>query len=306
MSRPLVSLVTGLLALALALPVAADDVHLTNGKVFTGVVARVEGETVAIHLPNGTLRLPAGRVERIERAATALEEYLARRRALVEGEAGAGDWLALARWARARGLDSGFREAARRAAAADPGLPELAPLMAELGFVREGPGPWLLPDELMARRGYVRHGDSWVTPGERAELLAAEAAAHRARLEARRDQRRDAVLADLAAAVRAQAEADARREARRDPGAAYGVPWAYTVSGYYVPVVVPVPVPIPQPPHQPPPAPPADPAPPAGVHHRNSFTDRVPGSLGNAFIPGRLEPGASPPPGRISARGSRH
>ncbi|HEX2162917.1 MAG TPA: hypothetical protein VHM02_03105, partial [Thermoanaerobaculia bacterium] len=222
------------LAAALALPAAADDVYLTNGNVFEDVVARREGGSVVIQLPGGALRLPASRVERIERRDTAQTEYVARRQALAADDGGnAGDWLALARWAREHGLEQGYREAARRAAALDPDLAGLPALMESLGYVRdEGSGPWLTPDELMARRGYVRHGDSWITAGERAELLRAEAEEARLVRERREERARDRALVHLAAAAQAQAEAErARAEAERRPS--YGVPVAYGVPVWF-------------------------------------------------------------------------
>lgn len=288
-------------AAVLALPAAADDVHLTNGNVFENVVARVEGEQVVVQMRGGALRLPASRVARIERRDSALTEYLERRQEIATDRgAGAPDWLALARWARDRGLESSFREAARKAAMLDPDLEGLPPLMQALGYVRDDAGgPWLLPDELMARRGYVRYGDSWITAGERAELLRAESArADRAR-EASRDASRDRALEQLAAAARAQAEAARAREERERAERAYSVPVVYSVPFWYVPIAVPVPVPD----HVHPPA--AAPQPPLrgrGGTNRGGFESRVPGSLGSAFIPGRLNPEAAPPPGRLDPR----
>lgn len=290
-----------LAAAALALPAAADDVHLTNGNVFENVVARIEGEQVVVQMRGGALRLPASRVARIERRESALTEYLERRQEIAADRgAGAADWLALARWARDRGLESSFREAARKAATLEPDLAGLPPLMQALGYVRdEAGGPWLLPDELMARRGYVRYGDSWITAGERAELLRAESArAERAR-EASRDASRDRALEQLAAAARAQAEAARAREERELAERTYAVPVVYSVPFWFVPIAVPVPVPVPG---EPPVAAPQPPLHGRGGTHRGGFERRVPGSLGSAFIPGRLNPEAAPPPGRLGPR----
>jgi len=283
-------------AAALALPAAADDVHLTNGNVFEDVVARVEGEQVVVQMRGGALRLPASRVARIDRRESASTEYLERRQAIAADRgAGAADWLTLALWARDRGLDGSVREAARKAATLEPDLAGLPPLMQALGYVRDEAGdPWLLPDELMARRGYVRYRDSWITAGERAELLRAEATrAQRAR-EEQRDAIRDRALEHLAAATRAQAEAARAREERERTVA---LPIVYSIPYWIVPIPVPVPVPG---------APPAaDPEPPLrgrGGSNRGGYESRVPGSLGSAFIPGRLNPEAAPPPGRLDPR----
>lgn len=289
-----------LAAAALALPAAADDVHLTNGKVFEDVVARVEGDKVVVQMRGGALRLPASRVARIERRDSALTEYLERRQAVaVDRDAGAADWLALAVWARDRGLDSSFREAARKAATLEPDLPGLPPLMQALGYVRdEAGGPWMLPDELMARRGYVRHGDSWITAGERARSDSARSSSAR---DAQRDASRDRALEQLAAAARAQAEAARAREERElaERTRTVAVPMVYAVPGWYVPIPIPVPVPVPG---EPPAASPEPPLRGRGGSNRGGWESRVPGSLGSAFIPGRLNPEAAPPPGRLDPR----
>lgn len=288
-------------AALLALPAAADDVHLTNGNVLEDVVARFDGGQVVIQMAGGSLRLPASRVERIAVRESVRTEYLSRRQAL--GGAAA-DWLALARWARERGFESGFREAARKAATLDPDLAGLPPLMQALGFVRDAAGgPWVTPDELMARRGYVRHQGSWITAGERAELLRAEAERAEAARQAWRDASRDRALEELAAAARAQAEASRAREERELRGS-YAGPFVYSVPAWYVPIPFPVPVPVPGGP------PAADPPPAAepprhgrgGSNHGGFDEPRVPGSLGSAFIPGKLNPRAAPPPGRLGNR----
>jgi hypothetical protein len=298
--RALVATAIAAGALAAAPPAAADDVHLTNGNVLEDVVARFEGEQVVVQMAGGTMKLPASRVERIEVRESVRTEFLERRRGLAADRgAGAADWLELALWARQRGLESGYREAARKAAALDPDLAGLPPLMEALGYVRDDAGgPWLTPEALMARRGYVRHGDSWITAGERAELLRAEAERHARAREAWERDRRDRTLEHLAAATRARAEADRARE-ERELGESRGpaLPVVYAVPVWYVPVPVPVPVPG-EPPHAEPPLRRG-----RGGTNRGGFDDsRVPGSLGNAFIPGRLEPAAAPPPGRLDPR----
>ncbi|HUO87350.1 MAG TPA: hypothetical protein VM617_08150 [Thermoanaerobaculia bacterium] len=285
-----------LAAAGLALSAAADDVHLTNGRVFEDVVARTDGADVVVQFAGGVLRLPASRVARIEHRDSALDEYLARRRVLAEADAGASEWLRLALWARGEGLASGFREAARRAASLEPDLEGLPPLMQALGYVRdEAGGPWLLPDDLMARRGYVRHAGSWITAGERAELLRAEAEGARQASDASRDR----ALELLAAAANIQAEAARVREENRRSAAGFPI---HGTAGWYVPlpIVVPVPIAVPVPDE-----PPSSPVPPArrrGGTHRGGFADRVPGSLDSAFVPGRLNPDAAPPPGRLDSR----
>ena len=243
MARKIPPPLPALLSVALLLPVvvapaAADDVHLTNGETFEGVVATVEGDRVAIRLPHGLIRLPASRVLRVERAVSAFEEFLLR-----SGElAGSGDaaaWLALARWAGERELPSGEREAALRAARLDPGLSGLEPVMRQLGYgFDEETGTWIPLDELMSRRGFVRLGGEWV-PAEVAAESARRAAEERERrAAAAREARLDRMIALLAVAQLQEIEED-----REEPAAAvvpyggavaFGAPVATAHGGVFV------------------------------------------------------------------------
>lgn len=140
----------------------ADDVYLTNGQVFEGVVTRRDGDTVRIRMSHGEMGLPVSWIDRIEKADSALAGYLERRAAL-EPDAGAAEWLELAVWARDRGLAEGAREAGLRAAALDPRLDGLAPILRAAGYTLDAEsGRWLTEAQLMARRGYVRVGEEWL------------------------------------------------------------------------------------------------------------------------------------------------
>lgn len=303
-------------ALALpVLPAGADDVLLTNGRTFEDVVARVEGEKVAIHLPYGAIRIPRSKVVRIDRSTTALEHFLTRRRALAaDPGTTAADWLELARWARAENLATAYREAARRASELDPGATGLAPVMRDLGFLYDDTSDrWLPEDELMRRRGLVHYEGAWVTPAERSQALAATAAAEAARIEARNQARRDAALLQMATALRTEAETEQRRA---DQPRTTGIPVGYT-TGYWVPGhAVPT--------HRG-----------GGVHPRGGRHDGSPrggqraaprpdrgqrtaaprtrssggsnrGSFrASDFLPGKLNPQAAPPPGRLTSATAR-
>jgi hypothetical protein len=288
-------------------PAAADDVHLTNGRAFENVVAEVVGDRVAIRLPSGVIRIPKSKVARIERKETALETFLDRRFALVEHRGSAADWLELARWARDHGLDSGYLEAARRAADLDPKLEGLAPLMRDLGLLfDEDSDRWRTESEIMLRRGYVRYHGAWVTAVERAEAEARAAAAEVARLEARRDQQRDRALVELATTARVQAETAQREsDGQRIQSGYAAAPFVYYTTGYWAPVY---PAPGAGAPHggdgnandgggrhhHPEPQPSSKPP----EHNRGSFR-------ASDWIPGRLNPGAAPPPGRITGSTAR-
>lgn len=235
--KPTPRTVAGVLcALLAAWPVAADDVHLTNGNTFEGVIATVDGDEVRIRLPHGEIALPVSRVQRIDKADSALEEYLARERALFLSEAGAAEWLELARWARRRDLDHGARESALRAARLDPRLEGLEDVLGAYGYLySEELGRWLTYEESMERRGYVYWEGGWVRRAdleERLRRLEDEAERHRAqRAEA------TAQLA-LEAAIEARIQAEVAREVARTtvqhPGLVTGFP--AVVGSFFVPV----------------------------------------------------------------------
>lgn len=139
----------------------ADDVYLRSGGVFEDVVAVETGEKVRILMPGGgEVGFSTAQVLRIERADSPYLRYLAAREALQAqardtetGDAQAGDaekgapaqsWLALARQALIDELRPSAREAALTAAALDPELPGLEPLMERLGLVRDAVlGDWV-------------------------------------------------------------------------------------------------------------------------------------------------------------------
>ncbi len=192
-------------------PAAADTVYLTNGEVFEGVIAQVGAKAVEIRLPYGEIRLPSSRVARVERSSSTFEEYLRRKEAL-GGGASARRWLDLALWARTADFTDGVREAALRAAALDPRLDGLAPVMTSLGYVLdEDTGRWLSEDELLRRRGYVRVAGQWVSPEALEAQSQAAEAERRRQLEARRADREDTLtqaITLLAASEVARSQAD--------------------------------------------------------------------------------------------------
>ena len=286
-----------LVALA-APPAGADDVHLTNGRAFYGVVAEVQGDKVAIRLPDGIIRLPANRVARIERSETRLEQYLLRRHALSERQAPAADWLELARWARDEGFNTAYRESARRAADLDPQADGLKPLMRDLGWVFDPAADrWLDETVVMQRRGLVRYDGAWVTPAEQAAARTRSAEADAIRLDAQRQAWRDA--AELALAARRLAVEE--RQADQVPTYAAAPVVSYGIGFWAPPLVVDrgghhrrhddgkqV-----RPPrrHQPPAQ-----TRPSGDRHNHGGMQPFRAS---DWLPGKLSTGAAPPPGRL-------
>ena len=235
--KPRTLVIAGVLCALLAIPpVAADDVHLTNGNTFEDVIATVDGDEVRIRLPHGEIALPVSRVQRIDKADSALQEYLARERGLFLSEAGAAEWLELARWAYRHDLDHGARKSALRAARLDPHLEGLGDLLGAYGYVyAEELGRWLTHEESMERRGYVYWEGGWVPRADLEERLR--------RLEQEAQQRRTrqaeatAQLA-LQAAIEARIQAEVAREVARTtvrhPGLVPGIP--AVVGSFFLPV----------------------------------------------------------------------
>lgn len=160
------------------LPLAADDVYLTNGSVFEGVVAEVGEEHVSVELPYGRLKLPRSQVSRVVESETPLEVFRNRRSDLLLDPASTAEsFLELARWASLRGLERDARETALLAARLSPDHEGLAPVLTALGYVDDEVLGWVPVERSMTRRGYVRHGGDWLSPDE-----------HRARLELERER----------------------------------------------------------------------------------------------------------------------
>lgn len=234
--------------LALAPSAAADDVHLTNGNTFEGVIARVEGDHVRILLDHGEIRLPMSRVLEIDQGEAPLETYLARRQALFTEQAqmgpeelseAAGGWLELARWARRHDLGHGVRESALRAARLNPDLPGLEEVLGDLGYVRdEDSGRWMTYERYMEQRGFVRYGNAWVER-EELERRLAEARKEAERRRARRAEQAAELALQQAIEARIQAEVAKEVAARQPlhPGLAYGAPVVGTIVPFFVPVV---------------------------------------------------------------------
>ena len=192
---------------ALAAPATADTVHLVNGNRFEDVVAVRDGAMVRIRMPHGEIVLPGKVVARVERSQSVWQEYGRRESALLGSAPRAHEWLELARWADGASYEHGMREAALRAAAADPQLVGLAPLMARIGHILDrDAGEWLSEAEYMRRRGYRLWGNQWL----RAEEYEARRRAHE---EAQKRRREDARQERIARAIEALVVAELSRAA---------------------------------------------------------------------------------------------
>lgn len=227
MVKPTLALATLLLVALPALPSRADDVHLTNGESFEGVVAEMAGDQVRILMAGGEMRLPRSLVLRIEEAEVPYRRYLEREAELAASPESTGhDWLELADWALRHGLRASAREAARTAAELDPELPALPRLMHRLGYLREKEtGLWLPRDEARARA--PREAGTQAEGGELRRQITSEI--HRAAEEARRREQE-------LAAVRREAVEEVRRvmEEARPPESSGSSGWPAFQPGLYV------------------------------------------------------------------------
>jgi len=260
-----------LLLSLVALPLCADDVYLVNGRKFEGVIAETAGSQVRIRMQGGTLSLPKEQVLRVDAGDSNLAEYLRRKDLLKKNPSTrAADWLELSRWAHGRELDQAGRESALAAAALDPKLEGLAPVLRGYGYVLDPQlDRWIPYADSMRRRGFVQVSGQWISREEyQARLQAQEeenARRYAARQEAARAAREDrlAALAELSV-VRQLAQPEAP-----NPYSIYGAPY----YGYGTVVV--------------------SPGFGGGGHHRPPHGQM--GPAGFTHIPGSLIPGSLVP-----------
>jgi hypothetical protein len=206
----------------------ADDVLLHNGKVFEGVIVAERERTLDLTLPGGTISIPKSSVREIVASDSPYAEYLSRAAELRRGEAEAARWVELARWAAENRMDTAAREAALTAAALDPSIAELAPLMRSLGYeLDESSGQWLPFEEVMRHRGFVLVDGSWLTREEAADL--------RRRIETEARARETERIARAAAEIRLAAAELEMQRASREPAPAYGG-WGDAYAPYFWPV----------------------------------------------------------------------
>ncbi|MBZ0112831.1 MAG: hypothetical protein K8J08_10250 [Thermoanaerobaculia bacterium] len=145
----------------------ADDVYLTNGKVYEDVIAERTADGIRIDLAFGKLVLPEAQVERIVSSEAPLETFRRLEQSLESNDGSAQGWLDLALWSRSNGLAHGSKEAALKAADMDPGLEGLRPLMAELGRVYDAElDRWVTEAQHLRSRGFVEVDGRWLNPAE--------------------------------------------------------------------------------------------------------------------------------------------
>jgi hypothetical protein len=225
--RPSALLLLGLPLLGLSPALHADTVYLKNGRTFEGVLAEETDSQVRIRMAGGVLSLARNQVLKVEHSESDLGEYLRRKEALKRGaDTGAADWLALARWAKTRGLDTSAREAALVAGEIDPKLDGLSPLLRGYHYVYDDQlGRWVSYEDSLRRRGFVQVNGVWISR-EEATLLARQRAEEAAQ---RREEREAAQARDtqtvLASEVALLAETIHEGTPAQSPPYSYGYPY---------------------------------------------------------------------------------
>jgi hypothetical protein len=200
----------------------ADTVYLKNGRTLSGVIVERSKDRVVMEIGPGRVGVPLAQIERIVASSSPLAEYQQRAARIERGDAAG--WLDLAAWADANDLRTQAREAYERVAQLQPGN---VTAQAALGRSLQN-GQWLTFEEGQRARGLVEYEGAWVTPAERAQIIAANAGLQAARAsEATADAR-----AREAEARAQEAQARAREAEANAQGAADGIG-----LGFFPPVV---------------------------------------------------------------------
>jgi len=172
-----------MLALLLAAPAFADEVHLNDGSI---IIGRVEerGDEILVTRGGNSARYPRAMVRKIVYAPLPEEIFESRKAELKEGDA-AGR-AELARWCSREKLKAEAAKMWRAVIAIDP---DHAEARKALGYTKLEDGRWATEEEIMSAKGLVKHDGRWMTPAERDAAAAKAAEAERSR-EARQRARR--------------------------------------------------------------------------------------------------------------------
>jgi len=158
---------TTLLASLFASGAHADKIYLVGGAVIEGKASR-QGDKVSVALAGGAVTLAASSVLRIEPGTTPLERLASRRAALPRGAIA--ERLILADAYCDEGVRSAERELLQEVLAIDTNHEQARQ---RLGFVRTERG-WVGSEQQLLAQGFVKRGDSWLSPTQAAELARAE------------------------------------------------------------------------------------------------------------------------------------
>jgi hypothetical protein len=168
----MITMRTLLLSLALASAALADEVTLRNGSTFSGIV-REQGDRVTIEMDFGSMTFRKVDVRSISRNN---EDFLSQFEEKAKTALDVKSMLALAAWARDRGLAARASELYRKVLVLDP---DQAEARKALGYEKVN-GLWLAGDELMTARGFVKVNGRWMTKDMADRLLEQE---HQERIE---------------------------------------------------------------------------------------------------------------------------
>lgn len=158
------SLLSLVLALALAAPALADVVVTTSGGRITGKVIHEDDACVKVKTDKGVVvTIRRDEVESVSKERP--EDVFARKLAKIAADDAKG-FLKLAEWCESERLPAQARECWERAIKADP---DEETARAALGYRRVG-GKWLRGDERKRAEGLVQHDGKWVTPQEKEAL----------------------------------------------------------------------------------------------------------------------------------------
>ena len=153
-------------------PAFADLVHLKNGRVIEGKVRRENGR-IYIQQPDGTIIISADKVDHIEEKESILDVYENKLKDIDAKGPDAGKQFAeLGKWCQDKGMSNQATECYTRSIGADPNN-DLA--NGGLGRVKYS-GKWMTLDEANLARGMVKHGDTWVSPEAKQDLVKLDSA----------------------------------------------------------------------------------------------------------------------------------
>jgi hypothetical protein len=204
------------LAALLAPSAVADEVFLKSGGQLSGRIVNHTATSVEVDIGAGRITVPVSSVVRVEEGRSALDEYEERAGKLAATDAAG--WVALGKWASARGLGTQARQAYERALAAAPDDPAANQA---LGRVQVD-GGWVSEEEGYRARGYVLFEGDWLTPAEHEAILRQRA------LEDQQSRQRQEAEARVRAAEERAQEAEARaKEAEKRAEESQGLPLWY-------------------------------------------------------------------------------
>jgi DNA-binding transcriptional regulator YdaS (Cro superfamily) len=201
--------------------IAADDLHLTDGRVIEGeIISAADSETVDIRVRVGGLlavqHFPKSKVERVvyrvsarQMALNELQQQMAQLKAAPESSAS--QWWSLATKLSDLGEQALAREIAKQVIVLDRHHADARKLLGQVRFQ----GVWMRPNEVAVAQGKVLFRGSWVTWPQQEQTLADEARRREeqvAQRKEREEQRRQARISAAIAADAAAASLTALRE----------------------------------------------------------------------------------------------